>query len=117
MKESMIEMINKYHSSYTMGTNLMFFRQDDTKMKECTISFKNELKSYIDSDLIYDLDYMNSYYKTEIDTIKNLSVDVKIAYHDAWEPMYLLGIKDTKVMSKRILNFADNLKNNINCYK
>lgn len=60
---------------------------------------------------------MNSYYKTEIDTIKNLSVDVKIAYHDTWKPMYLLGIKDTKVMSKRILNFADNLKNNTNCYK
>ena len=123
VKESMIEMINKYHSSYNIGTDLMFFRQDDTKMKECTTSFKNELRPYIDSDLIYDLDYMNSYYKTEIDTIKNyqtsknLSADVKIAYHDAWELMYLLGIKDTEVMSKRISNFADNLKNNTNCYK
>lgn len=123
MKESMVEMINKYHSSYTIGTNLMFFRQDDTKMKECTTSFKNELKPYIDSDLVYDLDYMNSYYKTEIDTIKNyqksknLSANVKIAYHDAWELMYLLGIKDTEVMNKRISNFAGNLKNNTNCYK
>ena len=123
VKESMVEMINRYHSSYNIGTDLSFFRQDDTKMNECTTSFKNELKPYIDSDLVYDLDYMNSYYKTEIDTIKNyqksknLSANVKIAYHDAWELMYLLGIKDTEVMNKRISNFADNLKNNTNCYK
>ena len=123
VKESMVEMINRYHSSYNIGTDLSFFRQDDTKMNECTTSFKNELKPYIDSDLVYDLEYMNSYYKTEIDTIKNyqksknLSANVKIAYHDAWELMYLLGIKDTEVMSKRISNFADNLKNNTNCYK
>lgn len=123
VKESMVEMINRYHSSYNIGTDLSFFRQDDTKMKECTTSFKNELKPYIDSDLIYDLDYMNNYYKTQIDNIKNyqnsknLSADVKIAYHDAWELMYLLGIKDTEVMNKRISNFANNLKNNTNCYK
>lgn len=123
VKESMVEMINRYHSSYNIGTDLSFFRQDDTKMKECTTSFKNELKPYIDSDLIYDLDYMNNYYKTQIDNIKNyqnsknLSADVKIAYHDAWELMYLLGIKDTEVMNKRISNFAGNLKNNTNCYK
>ena len=122
VKESMVEMINRYHSSYNIGTDLSFFRQDDTKMKECTTSFKNELKPYIDSDLIYDLDYMNNYYKTQIDNIKNyqnsknLSADVKIAYHDAWELMYLLGIKDTEVMNKRISNFANNLKNNTNCY-
>lgn len=123
VKESMVEMINRYHSSYNIGTDLSFFRQDDTKMKECTTSFKNELKPYIDFDLIYDLDYMNNYYKTQIDNIKNyqnsknLSADVKIAYHDAWELMYLLGIKDTEVMNKRISNFANNLKNNTNCYK
>ena len=28
----------------------------------------------------------------------------------------LLGIKDTEVMNKRISNFANNLKNNTNCY-
>ena len=71
VKESMVEMINRYHSSYNIGTDLSFFRQDDTKMKECTTSFKNELKPYIDFDLIYDLDYMNNYYKTQIDNIKN----------------------------------------------
>ena len=42
--------------------------------------------------------------------------DIGISYHDAWELLYLLGYKDTKVMNDRTSAFEETL-NGTNCYK
>ena len=119
---STIGMINKYHNSYSIGSELAFFRQDDTKMNECNTSFKNELKPYIDADLKYTQQYMSGFYKLQIKNLSdyqesnNMVADIGISYHDAWELLYLLGYKDTKVMNDRTSAFEETL-NGTNCYK
>ena len=118
---SIIDYINQYHNSYSIGKELSFFRKDAMKVETCKESFVNELvPTYIDQGLAFTPSYIRSYNDLERKTIKQyqdnngMNSEVGLSYHDVWELLYLYGY-ETQVSTNRISNFNNELNSNPNC--
>lgn len=118
---SIIDYINQYHSSYSVGKELSFFRKDAMKVETCKESFVNELvPTYIDQGLAFTPNYIKSYNDLERQTIKEyqesngMNSEVGLSYHDVWELLYLYGY-DTQIVTNRINNYNNELSSNPNC--